>query len=193
MPIGIERRAAAIAMLDVATHLDELRAVLVMLDSADGDDVDRGRQEVRRVEAAERGVQVAVARETDDRQLVLRGDGGRIAKLDARRIGERDVQKGDVILCEGADIGRRRLQVRRREQRGKLTLGTAASRQFATIAGGLKGVICRLWRRWDELRRNAERWDDSISDIRWSDDKVEAQACRVVIQCDRDVHRRAAI
>ena len=92
MPIGVERGTATIAMLDVATHLDELRAILVVLDSADGDDVDRGRQEVGWIEAAERGVQVAVAGEANDGQLVLRGDGGRVAKLDARRVGERDVQ-----------------------------------------------------------------------------------------------------
>ena len=104
MPIGVKRGTAAIAMLDVATHLDELRAILVVLDGADGDDVDRGRQEVGRIEAAERGVQVAIAGEADDRQLVLRGDGGRVAKLDARRVGERDMQQGDIVLLEGADV-----------------------------------------------------------------------------------------
>ena len=131
MPIGVQRGAAAIAMLDVATHLDELRAILVVLDGADGDDVDRGRQEVRRVEAAERGVQVTIAGEADDRQLVLRGDGGRIAKLDARRVGERDMQQGDIVLLEGTEIDLRRLQIRRREQCGEFALAAAAPCQFA--------------------------------------------------------------
>ena len=65
-PIDIERRATAIAMLHIATDLDELGAVIVALERADIDVVDRRGQQIRRI-----AVDIAIPWEPDDRQRIF--------------------------------------------------------------------------------------------------------------------------
>ena len=166
MPIGVERGTATIAMLDIAAHLDELRAILVVLDGADGDDVDRGRQQVRRIEAAKRGVQVAVAGKP---MIVSLSCAATAVASPSWMLGvsvSATCSRATSSCSKGLKSIRRRLQIRRREQRGKFALAAAAPRQFAAVAGGLKGVIGR-GQKGIELRRDAKRLERRHWRRRW--------------------------
>ena len=94
--IAVQRGPTTIAMLNIASHLNHLRASISRFSGTDTDCIDRSRKKICRQVA-----DIPVAWETNDRQLILLLYTPRITKLDASHIVHFDMDNGHVFLIEG--------------------------------------------------------------------------------------------